>query len=167
MMSRFKVGDKVVPVSKSVCGSSLEHSVVWKYAKQMGQSYLFLNKIEGYTHICDIEVNNGEIRGDFFLESDLIPYEEPKAQIEVKEKPPVYYTLPKESFVPSETNCTVGFDTGSGPDYKGFYEFVMRYAGCLCISCPCSKTFCACQSCDCGETKAIYAEKKFITKEIK
>ena len=75
---KFAVGDKVMPVSKSLVGGgyadSLEESV-WEEGKKQG--YLFVTTIvkEG-VYKCDDVMSN--MSGDAFLESDLIPYVEPK-----------------------------------------------------------------------------------------
>lgn len=76
----FTVGDKVVPVSKSFWGS-LEDSISWQRANEMGQPFLYVtgfkNKYTDYGTVEVIVVSEYEDEsGDYFLESDLIPYEE-------------------------------------------------------------------------------------------
>lgn len=171
-MSKFKVGDKVVPVSKSLC-CILELSNAWLNAMAKNQPFLFVIKIEKGI-LCDENVNS--ICGDYFLESDLIPYKEVAARIEPKGKPPVYYTLPK----PKEIPAIIGlWRTGAHeydplkftpyeseyptqPDYKGFYEFIMANACKECIECPCNGEFCEKLNKGCSATLAEYAENKFI-----
>ena len=70
---RFKVGDKVVPVSKSVCGP-LSASMSWKRARDKGQPFIYVTMV-GPNIVCHEKptLNNG----DYFLESDLRPYVEP------------------------------------------------------------------------------------------
>lgn len=70
---RFKVGDKVVPVSKSVCGP-LSASMSWKRARDKGQPFIYVTMV-GSNIVCHEKptLNNG----DYFLESDLRPYVEP------------------------------------------------------------------------------------------
>lgn len=76
MQSELKVGDKVVPVSKSVWGN-LESSTSWKIAKHLNQPFLFVTGFEDSPNaiICDYVLEDS---GDYFLESDLIHYVEPK-----------------------------------------------------------------------------------------
>jgi len=179
-MSKFKVGDKVIPKSKST-GISFERYKI--FLRGFNPKYLFITSIYSSDIRCDVDLH--DTAGYFFLESDLIPYEEPERPPfvfdrgfgattrnrrfeEVKmpeEKSPVYYTLPKDSSVPSETNYSVGFDTE--PDYKGFYEY-MHYS--IKISCnQCSldvRNICS-EDRPCHEAHLFYAEKKFIKKEIK
>jgi len=112
-MSKFKIGDKVVPVSKSAgILTELEHSNAWKDAIKIKQPYLYISFIRN--KLVDCCVSKGKPFGDCFLESDLIPYEEVQARIEPAEKPPVWYTLP----APVEEK--------EEPDYKSFYEFIME-----------------------------------------
>jgi hypothetical protein len=150
-MSKFKIGDKVVPMSK-LTGLPLIDSSAWNNAKNLKQPYLVvmripINKYDVYT--CDV-IPSGA--GDFFLESDLIPYEEFQAQIEPKEKPPVWYTLP----APETENIE--------PNYKGFYEFMKTHgADVFCDACPCQKDFCRKHVEEsCTEVLTLYAENKFI-----
>lgn len=70
-MGKFNIGDKVVPISKSVYGS-LDQSTNWKEAQKINQPFLYLNEICGSTLTCGYRTSNG----DYFLELDLIPYEE-------------------------------------------------------------------------------------------
>lgn len=72
---KFKIGDKVVPISKSKGTMS---SYITKGLKKQG--YLYVTRLErdtsSYGHIdytCNI-IESGS--GDFFMESDLIPYVE-------------------------------------------------------------------------------------------
>lgn len=160
-MSKFKVGDKVVPVSKSAgMLTGLEHSNAWKDAIKIKQPYLYISFIRN--KLVDCCVSKGKPFGDCFLESDLIPYEEVQARIEPAEKPPVWYTLP----APVEEKVE--------PDYKGFYEFtkdhmtdVVYYGNFRCnAGCEVKKSgFCtgAYGSSNRCEFSALeYAENKFI-----
>lgn len=78
---KYQVGDKVVPIIKSIWGG-LHESNAWRRAKDKQQGYLFVREINPMTssgpadYLCDdtIPTKHG---GDFFLESDLIPYVEP------------------------------------------------------------------------------------------
>jgi len=65
---KFKVGDKVVPISKSV-GDTLEGSFAWKEAKA-GRGFLVFEGI-------DIDIPCLVCDGDFFLEEDLVLYDPP------------------------------------------------------------------------------------------
>ena len=69
---KFKIGDKVVPISKSV-GWSLDGSTNWDKAVESGQNYLYVKLYDEEGRItCGVykEVNSG----DYFLESDLVHY---------------------------------------------------------------------------------------------
>ena len=109
-MTKFKVGDKVVPVSKSM-GCPLS---IYKYELKLvneNSKYLVIDFIDQDSGIL-CRVRDGGIHdGWWFTQSDLIPYEES----DESEKPPVYYTLPASSALPN-----------SEPDYKGFYEAIMN-----------------------------------------
>lgn len=80
---KFKIGDRVVPVSKSTSSigvAGLDKSVAWQKAQEMKQPFLYVvpsaHKLSSQTYACSESPNKG---GDFFLESDLIPYvEKPK-----------------------------------------------------------------------------------------
>ena len=74
---KYQIGDKVVPVSKSV-GDSFE-----AWTKHRKKDYVTVQQLPpnkfGNFYICN---------GDYFLESDLIPYIEPEVKPEpVKEEP--------------------------------------------------------------------------------
>lgn len=71
MESKFKVGDKVVPVSKSVNGN-LRSSLHWKKAKTTGYLYVTGFAQHNNSIICACYLSDGG--GDYFLESDLIHY---------------------------------------------------------------------------------------------
>ena len=70
-MTKFKVGDKVVPHSKSIWGN-LESSAAWRNAKEECQPFLYVNNIH-IGHPTDGDYACGYTRqsGDFFNESDL------------------------------------------------------------------------------------------------
>ena len=71
-MTKFKVGDKVVPIEKSVWGG-LGESEVFSTAIKLGLPYLFVTgyDAEEGAYVCDYEQSDS---GDFFTESDLVPY---------------------------------------------------------------------------------------------
>lgn len=69
----YKMGDKVVPHSKSV-GWSLESSNNWRMAKELGQKYLYLVGFDDNDKVTCSAYEDGS--GDFFLESDLTLYKE-------------------------------------------------------------------------------------------
>lgn len=83
---RFSVGDKVVPVSKTVPGfeRDIELDIYWRKSKERG--YLFvvgieesLTKSAGKTvYMCNYPKD--AIIGNYFLESDLRPYVEPEKE---------------------------------------------------------------------------------------
>lgn len=71
-MSKFKIGDKVVPFSKT-SGQSLEHSGNWAMAQDINQPFLYVNSFEGTgAYACGYR----DVHGDFFNEVDLVLYEE-------------------------------------------------------------------------------------------
>jgi hypothetical protein len=69
---KFKKGDQVIPISKSIYGK-LSGSGVWERAKQAGEPYLTIQDIDSLSeHImCS---KKDEYGGDYFLANDLIPY---------------------------------------------------------------------------------------------
>lgn len=82
-MSKFKVGQKVVPISKSTCGD-LESSSVWNKAKSMNQPFIYVTGFESKGRIvCAYNETN---HGDYFLEKDLVPYIEPPKKFKVGDK---------------------------------------------------------------------------------
>jgi len=85
MTGKYKIGDKVTPISK--CGSwvSLIESSCWNEAKKMNQPFLYIKNIDDQgVHMCS-EENTDPIRSDWFFEKDLIPYIEPKVIEKSKE----------------------------------------------------------------------------------
>jgi len=90
---KFQIGDKVVPVSKSVNGP-LSASGQWEIAnKEKNQPFLYVTIQNysdlGYKGIIVCHENKDSCSGDYFLESDLIPYIEPKPEVKpepVKDK---------------------------------------------------------------------------------
>lgn len=67
---KYKIGDKVVPISKSTYGN-LASSTTWKNAQESDQPFLYVNEIEDGVLTCGYKSNFG---GDFFLERDLISF---------------------------------------------------------------------------------------------
>lgn len=79
---RFEIGDKVVPVSKSI-GRELEDSFCWRNAQNNDQPFLYVVRkdfLSSDGDQIDYSCNHKATTnfGDRFMESDLIPYEEPK-----------------------------------------------------------------------------------------
>jgi hypothetical protein len=70
----YKVGDKVVPHSKSAGYGELQGSCHYKEAMSKGQPYLYVRRIDGST--LSLTVGEKHFGGDFFLTSDVTPYEE-------------------------------------------------------------------------------------------
>ena len=66
----IEIFQKVVPHSKSMCGS-LDNSYVWKMAKEINQPYLFVYKID---HEKIVLKYNEDDFGDFFLPEDFELY---------------------------------------------------------------------------------------------
>lgn len=74
---KFQVGDKVVPINKTVIGyGSLNKSNNWRKAKEKGQGFLFVSKFdeEVNAYVCSHE--NGAKYGDYFNETDLKNYKD-------------------------------------------------------------------------------------------
>jgi len=73
-MSNLIIGNKYVPISKSIFGP-LNSSNIWKKAQKLNQLYLYyVGRNENY--LCFSHVKDDALHSDFFLESDVIPYEE-------------------------------------------------------------------------------------------
>jgi len=73
-MSNLIIGNKYVPISKSIFGP-LNSSSIWEKAQKLNQPYLYyVGKNEN--DLCFSHVKNDALSSDFFLESDVIPYEE-------------------------------------------------------------------------------------------
>lgn len=72
MTGKFKVGDKVIPINKTAY-SPLVDSVVWRKSEEKG--FMYVVRIEREHYVCAEEE---DVSGDFFNESDLIPYVETK-----------------------------------------------------------------------------------------
>lgn len=74
-MNTFKLGDRVVPISKTVPGwEGLENSRNWRWAREKGQPFLYIsdwNDEEDCYVVCSENVGDD---GDFFMPEDLIPY---------------------------------------------------------------------------------------------
>jgi len=66
---KFSVGDKVVPIGKSVC-CSLESSAAWKAANSSGKNYLVIERLDHRSLLTGDSVIVCD--GDFFLEEDLV-----------------------------------------------------------------------------------------------
>lgn len=79
--TKFKVGDKVVPISKSV-GSSDFPDKNMRIAKENGQPYLYVTAINRNGDYMDVGINmyytcsHREHGGNFFAEHDLILFNE-------------------------------------------------------------------------------------------
>ena len=77
----IKVGDKVVPVSKTRIKygrpevKDASFSVVWRVALSIGQPFLYVVAVDNVREriLCNIKNVRG---GDYFMEYDLEPYVE-------------------------------------------------------------------------------------------
>lgn len=76
MKNNFKIGDKVIPISKTT-GCPLDQSRQYQYKEFKDQGFLYINYIDARHYICSVEASYGLASGDFFKEEDLIPYEKP------------------------------------------------------------------------------------------
>lgn len=78
MNTKYKVGDKVIPISKSK-GTAFHNDSRWKYAQANDQPFLYVVLIEPsystefpyFYHLS----NNKITGGNHYLEKDLLPYE--------------------------------------------------------------------------------------------
>lgn len=68
---KFKVKDKVVPISKSSGKEGLENSGVWAMCKRYKQPFMYVIGTTETEVTCSYD---GSPFGDFFLENDLIKY---------------------------------------------------------------------------------------------
>ena len=78
---KYNIGDRVVPVRKTIWGKKLSQSVLWNQAKKIKQKFLYVTGI-------NVEDFSGMVipyrahsfkdseSGDYFKESDLKPYVE-------------------------------------------------------------------------------------------
>lgn len=85
MKLKFNKGDKVkLPTTKGI-GWSIGKSGIMEDAKEKGQDYLYVTGfnegISAYILDATLEYSEDYANGDHFLESDLVPYEEPKEEI--------------------------------------------------------------------------------------
>lgn len=80
-MSKYKIGQKVVPHSKTADGRTqgLENSVVWNAAISMGQPFLYVARtplgVQEYQEY-GLNYTQNQASFDYFHESDFEPYKE-------------------------------------------------------------------------------------------
>ena len=129
MTNKFKVGDKVIPVSKSVCGG-LDSSIEWKASKEQG--FMYIVEDDHYKYTCSRD-NNVDQEGDYFLASDLIPHTE-DIKIEALEKdikemktPDIITTVPEQPFDPPTINFSDRHNNTIGTLY--FEDDTMNFKG--------------------------------------
>ena len=124
---------KVVPIGKSI-GSELSESLNWTWARGSGQNYLYLLNIDSDDrHVCSYTPDGN---GDFFLESDLIPYEEPKAkepskgmfvELHTTDEEPILINVFKPCGVyPYETGCKLVYGGEDNFSIKESYESIKQ-----------------------------------------
>lgn len=78
----MKIGDKVVPINKTFMGP-LDRSNMWRKACVKAQPFLYLvEKKKSNLWIC--HYNEGNEGGDYFVESDLVPYTPEKEMLPFK-----------------------------------------------------------------------------------
>jgi hypothetical protein len=83
---KFKIGDKVVPISKSF-GKPFEECIFWKKAISLNQNFLYINEINckrTYEIYYTCGTIKDEMTGNFYSETDLIKYKEFKNEIVMK-----------------------------------------------------------------------------------
>lgn len=68
---KFKIGDKVVPIKKSMVGDLID-SVVWNQAREKNQPFLYITTLNNGWYTCSLENVSGD--GDYFKENDLMPF---------------------------------------------------------------------------------------------
>jgi hypothetical protein len=98
----FKIGDKVkIPLTKSA-GDSIYGSEIIKKAKEKGQDFLYItniyeaNLLKPKVYILDSYLSD---TGDYYLEQDLITYEEPTQILTTQVK---LYTTEDKKEIPQE-----------------------------------------------------------------
>ena len=74
----FQIGDKVIPISKSMYGP-LEDSISWQNATAEGRNFLWVVELNPWeidgVIVCDeFPPDHPDVMGDFFLKEDLEPY---------------------------------------------------------------------------------------------
>jgi hypothetical protein len=96
----FKVGDKVRPISKSIC-NPLEESAIWYHAQLTRSPFLYINNIrpigtlighiltEELVYACDYVMTRYE-SGDFFLARDLELVEDVTASLDLENLKVIY-----------------------------------------------------------------------------
>lgn len=81
-MSKFKVGDKVIPMRKSI---GCRHDRNWDEAQARGQKFMYVIRIMRAYEVTDdggnegdvgysINMIKGDISGNHYIESDLMLY---------------------------------------------------------------------------------------------
>ena len=74
-MKKYAIGNKVVPISKTVDGySGLHTSAMWTRAKEANQPFLYITSIN--PKYGDYSAGVTMISGDYFMEDDFVPYNE-------------------------------------------------------------------------------------------
>lgn len=132
-MTKFNVGDKVVPISKTVDWNTLnrttnhlDKSSAWNKALENEQKYLYVNIIDEIRNLytCSNEPYGG---GDYFHESDLTLYKNKPTknqritalENEVAELKLIVHELRgKKSIEPSTTNTVEDIIEFEGQQYK-------------------------------------------------
>lgn len=71
---KYKVGDKVVPIAKTVGVANLETCEYWSNARISGQNYLYVIEVNNNCYGCN--TSGREMAGNLYNESDLIPFDE-------------------------------------------------------------------------------------------
>lgn len=75
--SKFKIGDKVVPISKTMDGRipGLENSACWKKALGMNQPFIYVKRTPVEDGIPEYVCSHNDVEGgDYFHERDLVEY---------------------------------------------------------------------------------------------
>lgn len=132
-MTKFNIGDKVIPISKTVDWNTLnrvtdhlDKSGVWNRASGNEQTFLYVSSIDKFRnlYICSNE-QDGD--GDYFHESDLIPYKTKQTkkqritalENEVAELKLIVHELRgKKSIEPSTTNTVEDIIEFEGQQYR-------------------------------------------------
>jgi hypothetical protein len=117
---KFKVGDKVVPVGQSFYGP-LGYSHCWKRAQQKGQQFLYVVPVIPYDSMVDYVCSEvmDDNSGDYFLESDLIPYTDPQFPAELKGEWIPKHHAPENKILIFDGPATVCLINVKGKEYKG------------------------------------------------
>ena len=92
---KHKIGDKVVPITKTSGTIKLNQCEFWEIAQTTGQNYLYIADIGSSFYVCN--TSNKRVTGNLYNESDLIPYVKPVTIPVADITPPQSKTVAEEA----------------------------------------------------------------------